>query len=84
MFDRAEDNVVFVREPGNLFDPSDVKVGLRGQVCIQCLGYLDARVASIRPNKVDTLIPVSARMPWWTPLKIFIIAKKIHYFLFEP
>ena len=29
-----------------------------------------------RPNKVDTLIPVSARMPWWTPLKIFIIAKK--------
>ena len=41
-------------------------------------------IIAIRPNKVDTLIPVSARMPWWTPLKIFIIAKKFHYFLFEP
>ena len=40
-------NVVFVREPCNLFDPSCVKVGLRGQVCIHCLGYLDARFASI-------------------------------------
>ena len=38
MFARAGDNVVFVREPCNLFDPSCVKVGLRGQVCIQCLG----------------------------------------------
>ena len=28
MFARAGDNVVFVREPGNLFDPSCVKVGL--------------------------------------------------------
>ena len=28
MFARAGDNVVFVREPCNLFDPSCVKVGL--------------------------------------------------------
>ena len=28
MFARAGDNVVFVREPCNLFDPSRVKVGL--------------------------------------------------------
>ena len=36
MFARAEDiiNVVFVREPSNLFNPSCVKVGLPGQVCI--------------------------------------------------
>ena len=47
MFARAGENVVFVREPGNLFDPSCVKVGLRGQVCIHGLGYLEARVASI-------------------------------------
>ena len=48
MFARAGDyNAVFVREPCNLFDPSCVKVGLRGQVCIHCLGYLEARVASI-------------------------------------
>ena len=46
MFARAGDNVVFVREPFNLFDPSCMKVGLRGQVCIQCLGYLEARVTS--------------------------------------
>ena len=47
MFARAGDNVVFVREPCNLFEPSCVKVGLQGQVCIHCLGYLEARVASI-------------------------------------
>ena len=47
MFARAGDYVVFVREPGNMFDPSCVMVGLRGQVCIHCLGYLEARVASI-------------------------------------
>ena len=47
MFARAGDNVVFVREPCNLFDPSCVKVSLRGQVCIHCLEYLEARVASI-------------------------------------
>ena len=35
MFAREGDNVVFVREPCKLFDPSCVKVGLRGQVCIQ-------------------------------------------------
>ena len=34
IFDRAGDNAVFVREPCNLFDPSCVKVGLRGQVYI--------------------------------------------------
>ena len=47
MFARARNNVVFVRERYNLFDPSCVKVGLRGQVCIHCLEYLEARVASI-------------------------------------
>ena len=30
MFARAGDNVVFVREPYNLFDPSCIKVGLSG------------------------------------------------------
>ena len=38
MFTRAGDNVLVVREPCNLFDPSCVKVGLRGQVCIYILG----------------------------------------------
>ena len=47
MFARAGNNVVFVREPCNLLDPSCVKVGLRGQVCIHCLAYLEARVKSI-------------------------------------
>ena len=47
-------NVVYVREPCNLFDPSCVKFGLRGQVCIHCLGYLEARVASII-NQLGTL-----------------------------
>ena len=48
LFARAGDNVVFVREPGNLFDPSCVKVGLCGQVCsIHCFGYLESRVTSI-------------------------------------
>ena len=46
MFARG-DNVAFVREPCNLFNPSCVKVGPRGQVCIHCLGYLEARDASI-------------------------------------
>ena len=54
MFARAGDNVVFVREPCNLFDPSCMKVGLRRQVCIHCLGYLEARVASII-NPLETL-----------------------------
>ena len=47
MFARAGDNEVFLREPCNLFDPSYVKVVLPGQLCIHCLGYLEARVASI-------------------------------------
>ena len=47
MFARAGDNVVFVREPCNLFDPSCVKVGLCRQVCIHFWGYLEVRVASI-------------------------------------
>ena len=31
---REGDNVVFVREPGNLFDPSGVKVGLLRDRCV--------------------------------------------------
>ena len=31
---REGDNVVFVREPGNLFDPSCVKVGLSQDRCV--------------------------------------------------
>ena len=56
MFARAGDiiNVVFVREPSNLFNPSCVKVYLRGQVCIHCLRYLVARVTSII-NRLGTL-----------------------------
>ena len=34
MFSRAGDNVVFVREPCNLFDPSCVKVGLFVDRCV--------------------------------------------------
>ena len=54
MFAGGGDNVVYVREPCNLFDSSCVKVGLRGQVCIHCLGYLEARVAFII-NQLGTL-----------------------------
>ena len=32
MFARAGDTVVFVMDPCNLFNPSCMKVGLRGQV----------------------------------------------------
>ena len=55
MFARAGDNVVFVRESGKLFDPSYVKVGLRGHVCTHCLGYLEARVTS-NINPLGTLL----------------------------
>ena len=34
MFAREGDNVVFVREPGKLFDPSNVKVGLSRDRCV--------------------------------------------------
>ena len=56
MFTRAGDiiNVVFVREPCNLFNPSCVKVCLRGQVCIHFLRYLVARISSII-NQLGTL-----------------------------
>ena len=47
MFARAGDNVVFVRVTCNMFDPSCVKVGPHGHVCIHSLGYLEARIASI-------------------------------------
>ena len=53
MFARAEDNIVFGRQPGTLFDPSYMKVGLRGQVCIHCLGYLEASVASITGLQIN-------------------------------
>ena len=54
MFARAGDNVVFVRETCNMFDPSCVKVGPRGHVCIHSLGYLESRIASII-NQLRTL-----------------------------
>ena len=54
MFARVGDNVVFVRETCNMFDPSCVKVGPRGHVCTCSLGYLEARIASII-NPLGTL-----------------------------
>ena len=38
MFARAGDNVVSVREPCNLFDPSCVKVGLSRDRCVYIFG----------------------------------------------
>ena len=55
MFAREGDNIVFVREPCNLFDPSCVKVGLLRTGVYTFLGYLEARVASII-NPLGTLL----------------------------
>ena len=44
---RVGDNVVFVREPRNPFDPSCVKVGLSQISFVYVFGHLEARVASI-------------------------------------
>ena len=41
---------------------------------------LDKQTAKLRPAKVDTLVPVSAHMPRWIPLKSFIIAKNFIIF----
>ena len=61
MFARAGDNVVFVREPCNLFDPSCVKVGLSRTGVYIFGGYLEARVASII-NPLGTLLKNSSEM----------------------
>ena len=55
MFARTGDNVVFVREPCNLFDPSCVKVVLSRTGVYTLWGYLEARVASII-NRLGTLL----------------------------
>ena len=46
MFARAGDNVVFVREPCNLFDSSCMKVGPRGHVYYKSVRY-SARKCSV-------------------------------------
>ena len=55
MFAREGDNVVFVREPCNLFDPRCAKVGLSRTDVYTFLVYLEPRVASIR-NLLGTLL----------------------------
>ena len=52
------DNVVFVREPGNMFDPSCLKVGLLRGRCVYIhyiFCHLAARVAFII-NLLGTLL----------------------------
>ena len=44
---RVGDNVVFAREPGNLFDLGFMKVGLSRDSSVYVFGHLEARVASI-------------------------------------
>ena len=44
---RVGNNVVFVRDPGNPFDPSYMKVGLSRNSCVYIFGHMEARVASI-------------------------------------
>ena len=43
---RVGDNVVFVRESGNLYDPSCVQVHLLQGNCVYIFGRLKARVVS--------------------------------------
>ena len=52
------DNVVFVREPGNMLDPSCVKVGLLRDRCVYILKkviFLAARVAFMVVLKVKDI-----------------------------
>ena len=54
---REGDNVVFVREPDNLFDPTCLKVGLSWDRCVYIHfgGHLEARVVFII-NPLGTLL----------------------------
>ena len=57
MFARAGDNVVFVREPCNLFDPSCVKVGLSRTGVYIFGGYFTSII-----NPLGTLLKNSSEM----------------------
>ena len=56
-----KDNIVFVREPGNPFDPSCMKFGLLRDRYVDVFGHFDTGVASInKPIRHWSKIRVSA------------------------
>ena len=53
---RVGDNVVFMREAGNTFDPACMKVVLTCESCVYVFGHLEGRVESIISPLGSTLL----------------------------